>query len=77
VWYVRHYLESQLFLLRQSLILYQAGDPAPKAAPAATSTSSSSDSTGMGVGLYAFILLGGVAAYGAYQYLQTKQANKI
>jgi len=58
-------------------ILYQPGDPAPKAAPSAVSTSTSSDSTGMGVGLYALILVGGVVGYGAYQYLQTQQANKI
>ena len=57
--------------------LYQPGDPAPKATPVTTSSSTSSDSTSMGVGLYALILIGGVAAYGAYQYLQTQQANKI
>ncbi|KAG9248045.1 cytochrome b5-like heme/steroid binding domain-containing protein [Calycina marina] len=52
-----------------------AGDPSPKvASPSAVSTPASS--TGMGVGLYALILFGGVAAYGAYNYLQTQQATK-
>ncbi|KAE8374664.1 cytochrome b5-like heme/steroid binding domain-containing protein [Aspergillus bertholletiae] len=46
------------------------GDPAPRAqSQTATSTSSSSGSAGLGVGLYAFLVLGGAAAYFAYQYL--------
>lgn len=56
----------------------QPGDPAPKATTISTPSSTSSDSTGMGIGLYAIILIGGAAAYGAYQYLQSQQqANKI
>ncbi|PWY70986.1 cytochrome b5 [Aspergillus heteromorphus CBS 117.55] len=35
---------------------------------------SSSGEAGMGVGLYAFLLVGGLIAYGAYQYLQTASA---
>ncbi|KAL9068068.1 MAG: hypothetical protein Q9161_006421 [Pseudevernia consocians] len=49
------------------------GDPAPsaEAAPAAsTSTASKSESAGMGVGIYALVLVGGIAAFGAYKYLQ-------
>lgn len=49
-----------------------AGDPAPStAAPvASTSTASKPESAGMGVGLYALVLVGGIAAFGAYKYLQ-------
>ncbi|KAJ4393674.1 hypothetical protein N0V93_002889 [Gnomoniopsis smithogilvyi] len=52
----------------------QAGDPAPKAqrtsvAPAA----STGDATGLGIGVYAFVLVGGAAAYFAYNYLQAQQ----
>ncbi|GMF73329.1 unnamed protein product [Aspergillus oryzae] len=32
-------------------------------------SSNSGSSTGLGVGLYAFLLVGGAVAYGAYQYL--------
>ncbi|GMG01005.1 unnamed protein product [Aspergillus oryzae var. brunneus] len=32
-------------------------------------SSNSGSSTGLGVGLYAFLLIGGAVAYGAYQYL--------
>ncbi|KAL4932644.1 cytochrome b5-like heme/steroid binding domain-containing protein [Aspergillus undulatus] len=47
------------------------GDPAPKAhAPSSSDSSSSGASTGLGVGLYAVLLIGGAAAYFAYQYLQ-------
>ena len=55
----------------------QPGDPSPttSAPPAgASSSSSSSSSSGFGFGLYALVLLGGAAAYGAYQYLQTTAA---
>ncbi|KAK1143284.1 hypothetical protein N8T08_006811 [Aspergillus melleus] len=46
------------------------GDPAPKAHAQPATSSGSSDSSGLGVGLYAFLLVGGAIAYGAYQYLQ-------
>ncbi|KAL4750853.1 cytochrome b5-like heme/steroid binding domain-containing protein [Aspergillus terricola var. indicus] len=47
------------------------GDPAPKVHGSSSSdSSSSSSSTGFGVGLYAILLIGGAAAYAAYQYLQ-------
>ncbi|BDD62904.1 hypothetical protein MPDQ_007900 [Monascus purpureus] len=51
------------------------GDPAaPRTAAPTASSSSSGSSSSFGVGLYAFILLGGAVAYGAYQYLQTSNA---
>jgi len=53
----------------------QAGDPQPKiATPSAISTSSGS-STGLGIGLYAVILLGGAAAFGAYKYMQSQEGK--
>jgi cytochrome b involved in lipid metabolism len=54
----------------------KAGDPKPKLhvpgslAPAAQTGTA----TGLGVGLYAIIVLGGAAAFFAYQYLQAQQA---
>ncbi|KAL4970726.1 cytochrome b5-like heme/steroid binding domain-containing protein [Aspergillus stella-maris] len=45
------------------------GDPEPKT-HAPSSGDSSSGNTGLGVGLYAVLLIGGAAAYFAYQYLQ-------
>jgi len=49
------------------------GDPAPKAHAAPTTTSTSTGNAGLGVGLYAFLVLGGALAFGAYKYLE---ANK-
>lgn len=48
------------------------GDPARSAAApeASTSTASKSESAGLGVGIYALVLVGGIAAFGAYKYLQ-------
>ncbi|KAL4909171.1 cytochrome b5-like heme/steroid binding domain-containing protein [Aspergillus multicolor] len=52
------------------------GDPAPKVhgSSSGDSSSSSSGAAGFGVGLYAIILIGGAAAYAAYQYLQASAA---
>ncbi|EAA28313.3 hypothetical protein GE21DRAFT_9129 [Neurospora crassa] len=53
----------------------QAGDPKPKAplpsslAPAAQTGTA----TGLGIGLYAVLVLGGLAGFAAYQYLQAQQ----
>ncbi|KAE8147389.1 cytochrome b5-like heme/steroid binding domain-containing protein [Aspergillus avenaceus] len=49
------------------------GDPAPhsQAQSSSNNSSGSSGSGGLGLGLYAFLLLGGAVAYGAYQYLNT------
>ncbi|KAJ5650698.1 uncharacterized protein N7484_004421 [Penicillium longicatenatum] len=54
------------------------GDPEPKANAAASSASSSSSSSsgGFGVGLYAFILIGGAIAYGAYNYLEAQKQQQ-
>lgn len=53
-----------------------AGDPAPKTGAtdkiAAGPGGSSDSSGGLGVGLYAIILLGGLAAYFAYTFMQSK-----
>lgn len=56
-----------------------AGDPEPKVAAtdkvsAGPGGASSSDSS-FGVGLYAIILVGGLAAYLAYSFLQSKDAK--
>ncbi|KAA8566041.1 hypothetical protein EYC84_009840 [Monilinia fructicola] len=52
------------------------GDPAPKA-QTATAYQSSQSETGTGIGLYAIILIGGLAAFGAYKYLLTQEgANR-
>ena len=56
-------------------LLFQPGDPKPKAPiPGAVSPQANNDSAGLGVGLYAVVLIGGLVAYGAYQYLQQQQA---
>ncbi|KAL9942718.1 hypothetical protein D7B24_004827 [Verticillium nonalfalfae] len=54
-----------------------AGDPAPNKPAASTSSSSNNaDTSGIGIGLYAVLLVGGAAAYGAYQYLQQQQQQQ-
>ncbi|KAL4869084.1 cytochrome b5-like heme/steroid binding domain-containing protein [Aspergillus spectabilis] len=53
----------------------QPGDPVPKVHAQSSSDSSSSSSGGLGVGLYAVLLIGGAAAYAAYQYLQASAAE--
>ncbi|ESZ93313.1 cytochrome b5 [Sclerotinia borealis F-4128] len=50
-----------------------AGDPTPKAQTANASVSSSQSESGMGFGLYAIILIGGLAAFGAYKYMLTQE----
>ncbi|KEY66867.1 hypothetical protein S7711_05221 [Stachybotrys chartarum IBT 7711] len=54
----------------------QPGDPAPKAsAPSSTAHASpKSDSAGMGIGAYAVVVIGGAAAYFAYNYLQAQKS---
>ncbi|KAK3349393.1 putative membrane bound hemo protein [Lasiosphaeria hispida] len=53
----------------------KAGDPKPKAAvPGAVSPAANTEGAGIGVGLYAVVLIGGLLAFGAYQYLQQQQA---
>lgn len=55
--------------------LSQPGDPAPKAESNTTQKVSSGESTGLGVGLYAVILIGGAAAFGAYKYMQSQEGK--
>ncbi|KAF4504755.1 hypothetical protein G6O67_008164 [Ophiocordyceps sinensis] len=55
----------------------QAGDPAPKAAPqTSTSSAGSSDKTGFGIGLYGIILVGGILAYVAFQYMARHEEHQ-
>lgn len=59
-------------------VCLQAGDPTPKAPlPGALAPQANTGSAGLGIGLYAFVLLGGVLAFGAYQYLQQQQAKQV
>jgi len=52
-------------------VVPQPGDPAPRAiATISSSSTATNESTGMGIGVYAIILVGGLLAYGAYQYTQ-------
>lgn len=53
-----------------------AGDPAPLVnKSSSSSTSSPTGETGMGIALYAVILVGGLAAFGAYKYMQSQQVE--
>jgi len=51
------------------------GDPAPKVNQTSSTTTATSANTGMGIGLYAVILVGGAAAFGAYKYMQSQQTQ--
>ncbi|RYP84887.1 hypothetical protein DL769_001081 [Monosporascus sp. CRB-8-3] len=51
----------------------QPGDPKPKANQPSLSPQANTESAGLGTMLYAIILIGGLAAFGAYQYLQSQQ----
>ncbi|OCK81649.1 cytochrome b5 [Lepidopterella palustris CBS 459.81] len=50
------------------------GDPKPKSYQSSTGTPATE--AGMGVGLYAFILVGGLFAFGAYKYFQMQSENQ-
>ncbi|KAK0743299.1 cytochrome b5-like heme/steroid binding domain-containing protein [Schizothecium vesticola] len=53
----------------------KSGDPKPKTPlPGAVAPAANTESAGLGVGLYFIMLLGGLAAFGAYQYMQQQQA---
>ncbi len=55
----------------------QPGDPVPKTpAPGRESAGSADKATGFGLGLYALVVVGGAAAYFAYQYVQAQQQGK-
>lgn len=53
------------------------GDPAPKKAATdkIAAGPGGNDTSGFGVGLYAIILVGGLAAYFAYTFLQSKDSK--
>ncbi|KAM3079646.1 hypothetical protein ACMFMG_006059 [Clarireedia jacksonii] len=51
------------------------GDPAAKVSNTAYAPTPSNKETGMGIGLYAVVLLGGLASFGAYKYLQSQQTQ--
>jgi len=52
----------------------QSGDPKPKTPlPGAVAPAANTESAGLGVGLYFVMLIGGLAAFGAYQYMQQQQ----
>lgn len=52
----------------------QPGDPQPKASQPANPSGANTSSAGMGSMLYAVVLVGGLVAFGAYQYMQSQQA---
>ncbi|KAF2860609.1 cytochrome b5 [Piedraia hortae CBS 480.64] len=54
----------------------QPGDPSPKTHSATATAKPPPSAGGLGIGLYAFLILGGAAAYFAYQFLQGQQSNK-
>lgn len=54
----------------------QPGDPAPKAQQSSVAPAANTSSAGMGTALYAVIFIGGLAAFGAYQYLQAQQGKE-
>jgi cytochrome b involved in lipid metabolism len=55
----------------------KAGDPAPHAAPAgATAAKANVDQAGLGVGLYAVLVVGAIAGYFGYQYVQAQQQGQ-
>ncbi|KAI1436238.1 cytochrome b5 [Xylaria sp. CBS 124048] len=53
----------------------QPGDPKPHAPTSAVSPPADTSSAGMGTTLYAFLFIGGLAAYFGYQYLQNQQTS--
>ncbi|KAL2113565.1 hypothetical protein VUR80DRAFT_3492 [Thermomyces stellatus] len=48
----------------------QPGDPAPKAPQSSQTPENTNSASNFGVGLYAVVLVGGLASFFAYQYLQ-------
>ncbi|KAI1768607.1 cytochrome b5 [Hypoxylon sp. FL1150] len=52
------------------------GDPSPKAQQSSLAPVANTSSAGMGTALYAVIFIGGLAAFGAYQYLQAQQGKE-
>lgn len=60
--------------LKVGVLKRKPGDPTPKTpAPGSLAPQANTAGAGMGVGLYALVLLGGLLAFGAYQYMQMQQ----
>ncbi|KAK3941630.1 cytochrome b5-like heme/steroid binding domain-containing protein [Diplogelasinospora grovesii] len=61
--------------LKVGVLKRKPGDPKPKApTPGSIAPAAQTGAAGMGVGLYALVLIGGLVAFGAYQYMQQQQA---
>ncbi|KAI0133655.1 cytochrome b5-like heme/steroid binding domain-containing protein [Xylariales sp. AK1849] len=54
----------------------QAGDPTPKTSQPSLSPSANTSSAGVGTAAYAVVFIGGLVAFGAYQYIQSQQAKQ-
>ncbi|KAI1078110.1 putative cytochrome b5 [Whalleya microplaca] len=54
----------------------QPGDPEPKATGPSLAPPANTSSAGFGTILYAVIFVGGLVAFGAYQYLQAQEAQQ-
>jgi cytochrome b involved in lipid metabolism len=52
------------------------GDPQPQASQPSSTIQANTSSAGLGTALYAVVFVGGLAAYGAYQYMQSQQGQK-
>ncbi|KAI0477466.1 putative cytochrome b5 [Xylariaceae sp. FL0804] len=52
------------------------GDPKPKPSAPSMEPLADTNAAGMGTALYAIILVGGLAAFGAYQYMQSQQGKQ-
>ncbi|ETS78035.1 cytochrome b5 [Pestalotiopsis fici W106-1] len=54
----------------------QPGDPSPTASKPSLSPQANTSSAGLGTVAYAVVFIGGLAAFGAYQYLQSQQEQQ-
>ncbi|KAI1211257.1 cytochrome b5 [Annulohypoxylon truncatum] len=52
------------------------GDPQPKAQQPSLAPAANTSSAGYGTALYAVIFIGGLVAFGAYQYLQAQEGKE-
>ncbi|KAK2075118.1 hypothetical protein P8C59_009270 [Phyllachora maydis] len=60
--------------LKIGVLKRQPGDPSPKTATSVVAPQAQVNNAGLGVGLYAVVLIGGLVAFGAYQYMQQQAA---
>lgn len=54
----------------------QPGDPHPKAQQPSLAPAANTSSAGYGTALYAVVFIGGLVAFGAYQYLQAQEGKE-